>query len=138
LLNLRAAGRRAAAAIQAFGIHAPSPSVSVGSLSGGNQQKVLLARLLETKPRVLLLDEPTRGIDVGAKSQIYQIIDQLARAGVAVLVISSELPEIVGIADRVLVMLDGRIVGEVASAPGAPITQERIMALASTGDSQAA
>jgi ribose transport system ATP-binding protein len=139
LLNLRVARQRAAAAIEALGIRALNPSVSVGSLSGGNQQKVLLARLLETKPRVLLLDEPTRGIDVGAKSQIYQIIDKLARVGVAILVISSELPEIVGIADRVLVMRDGRIVGEVTGAPDAPITQESIMALAtSTGDSRAA
>jgi ribose transport system ATP-binding protein len=139
LLNLRAARQRAAAAIQSLGIRAFNSGVTVGSLSGGNQQKVLLARLLETKPRVLLLDEPTRGIDVGAKSQIYQIIDQLARTGVAILVISSELPEIVGISDRVLVMRDGRIVGEVTGGPGAPITQERIMALAtSIDDSKAA
>ncbi len=79
---------------------------------------MLLSRLLETKPRVLLLDEPTRGIDVGAKSQIYQIIDALARNGAAVLVISSELPEIVGISDRVLVMRDGHIVGEIEGAAG--------------------
>jgi ribose transport system ATP-binding protein len=130
LLNLRAARARAAKAVQALGIRALSAGVTAGSLSGGNQQKVLLARLLETKPRVLLLDEPTRGIDVGAKSQIYQIIDDLARSGAAILVISSELPELVGISDRALVMRDGRIVGEIQGGPDNPITQESIMALA--------
>lgn len=138
-LNLRAARERAAKAIQALGIRTLSAGVTAGSLSGGNQQKVLLARLLETKPRVLLLDEPTRGIDVGAKSQIYQIIDDLARAGAAILVISSELPELVGISDRALVMRDGRIVGEIQGGPDDPITQESIMALATiTEDSKAA
>ena len=139
LLNLRAARARAAKAIQSLGIRTLSPGVTAGSLSGGNQQKVLLARLLETKPRVLLLDEPTRGIDVGAKSQIYQIIDELARAGAAILVISSELPELVGISDRAIVMRDGRIVGEVQGSAEKPITQEAIMALATiTEDSKAA
>jgi ribose transport system ATP-binding protein len=139
LLNLKRARERAAAAIQALGIRALNPAVTVGSLSGGNQQKVLLARLLETKPRVLLLDEPTRGIDVGAKSQIYQIIDQLADSGAAILVISSELPELIGISDRALVMREGRIVGEVKGGPDDPITQERIMAIATiTQDSKAA
>ena len=80
-------------------IRVPGPEVPVGALSGGNQQKVLLSRLLETRPRVLLLDEPTRGVDIGAKSEIYRIIDQLAQQGAAVLVISSDLPEIVGIAE---------------------------------------
>ena len=139
LLNLPAARARAAKAIEALGIRTLSAGVMAGSLSGGNQQKVLLARLLETKPRVLLLDEPTRGIDVGAKSQIYQIIDDLARAGAAILVISSELPELVGISDRALVMRDGRIVGEIKGGPDDPITQESIMALATiTEDSKAA
>ena len=131
-LNLKAARARAAAAIRSLGIRTLNAGVTVGALSGGNQQKVLLARLLETKPRVLLLDEPTRGIDVGAKSQIYHIIDELARDGAAVLVISSELPEIVGISDRVLVMRDGQIVGEVEGQPGAPITQEQIMDIATS------
>src|SRR4051812_44920515 len=139
LLNLRAARARAAKAVQALGIRTLNAGVTAGALSGGNQQKVLLARLLETKPRVLLLDEPTRGIDVGAKSQIYQIIDALAEAGAAILVISSELPELVGISDRALVMRDGRIVGEVQGSPEKPITQEAIMALATlTEDSKAA
>ena len=129
-LNLAAARRRAAASIAALSIRAPSASVNVGTLSGGNQQKVLLARLLETKPKVLFLDEPTRGIDIGAKSEIYRLIDALARDGAAIVVISSELPEIVGICDRVLVMRDGTIGGEVAGGPEGPITQERIMAVA--------
>jgi len=138
-LNLRAARERAAKAIQNLGIRTLNPGVTAGALSGGNQQKVLLARLLETKPRVLLLDEPTRGIDVSAKSQIYQIIDDLARSGAAILVISSELPELVGISDRALVMRDGRIAGEVQGTPENPITQESIMALATlTEDSKAA
>ena len=106
--------------------------VNVGSLSGGNQQKVLLARLLETEPKVILLDEPTRGVDVGAKSEIYRLIDDLASRGLAIVMISSELPEMIGVADRVLVMREGSIVGEVTATPDQPISQERIMEL-STG-----
>jgi ABC-type sugar transport system ATPase subunit len=81
-------------------------------LSGGNQQKVVLAKWLAAKPKVLVLDEPTRGIDVGSKEQIYALIRGLAEDGMAVLVISSELVEILGLSDRVLVMADGRIVGQ--------------------------
>lgn len=124
-LDFRRAGERVLAAIQAMAIRVAGPGVPVGTLSGGNQQKVLLSRLLETEPRVLILDEPTRGVDIGAKSEIYRMIDQLAQRGLAVLVISSELPEIVGICDRVVVMHEGRIVGEAD-----PITEENIMALA--------
>ena len=103
----------------------------VGALSGGNQQKVLLSRLLETQPKVLILDEPTRGVDIGAKSEIYRIIDELAQGGAAVLVISSELPEVVGIADRVVVMREGETRGRGRRrAPALPITEENIMALA--------
>ena len=119
---------RAAEAFRNLRVRAASALVSVGSLSGGNQQKILLARLLETGPKVLILDEPTRGVDVGAKSEIYRIIDELARRGIAVLVISSELPEIIGICDRVLVMREGHIAGQVGGASGLPITQENIMA----------
>ena len=130
VLNLTAARRRAAAAIKKLGVRAPNAEINVGSLSGGNQQKVLLSRLLESKPRVLILDEPTRGVDVGAKSEIYRIIDDLARTGAAIVVISSELPEVIGVSDRVVVMRDGRLVGEVTSHADAPITQEAIMELA--------
>ena len=130
LLNLKKARGRAVDAIKALSIRVAGPIVEVGSLSGGNQQKVLLSRLLETRPRVLILDEPTRGVDIGAKSEIYRIIDDLVKAGVGVLVISSEMPEVVGIADRVLVMREGHIVGEVGGTTGIAITQENIIALA--------
>ena len=96
-------------------------------MSGGNQQKVLLARLLELNPKVIILDEPTRGVDVGAKSEIYRLIDRLAGQGMAVVMISSELPEIIGVADRVLVMREGAIAGEVRAGPGRPLNQEDIM-----------
>jgi ribose transport system ATP-binding protein len=114
-------------AIAAMKIRVAGPDITVGSLSGGNQQKCLLSRLLETKPLVLILDEPTRGVDVGAKSEIYRIIDELAKGGAGVLVISSELAEIVGIADRVIVMREGHLEGEVT---GDDIDQENIIALA--------
>lgn len=105
------------------------PGTRVGNLSGGNQQKVLLARLLETAPRVLILDEPTRGVDIGAKSEIYSLIDRLTASGMAVLMISSELTELIGTADRILVMRDGQIAGEVPNRADAPATQEAIMRL---------
>jgi ribose transport system ATP-binding protein len=127
ILDRRRGQQRVVAAIRALDIRATSPAVGVGSLSGGNQQKVLLSRLLETHPKVLILDEPTRGVDIGAKLEIYRIIDQLARAGVAILLISSELAEIIGIADRVLVMREGRMAGELA---GSEMSQENIIALA--------
>ncbi len=129
ILNLSAARRRATDAIQRLGVRAPNADINVGSLSGGNQQKVLLSRLLETNPRVLILDEPTRGVDVGAKSEIYRIIDDLARTGAAIVVISSELPEVIGVSDRVVVMRDGHLVGEIVAHRDAPITQEAIMEL---------
>lgn len=131
-LNFRAQADRAANAIRELGVKTPSARLNVGALSGGNQQKVLLARLLEAQPKVVILDEPTRGVDVGAKSEIYRLIDRLAREGMAVVMISSELPEIIGVADRVLVMRDGEIAGEVRAAPGKPVEQEEIMTL-STG-----
>ncbi|MFO1107193.1 MAG: sugar ABC transporter ATP-binding protein [Amaricoccus sp.] len=131
-LDRRRIRARAIAAIKALAIRVAAPSVAVATLSGGNQQKVLLSRFLETDPQVLVLDEPTRGVDIGAKSEIYRIIDGLAARGAGIVVISSELPEIIGIADRVLVMREGTIAGEVRPTPGAPITQEAVMAI-STG-----
>ena len=100
----------------------------VSALSGGNQQKVALARMLSVDPRIVFLDEPTRGVDVGAKAEIHRILRALAGAGVGVVVISSELPELVGVCDRVLVVREGRISGEVA---GDDMTEENIMHLAS-------
>ena len=129
ILDLAHARKRAGDAFRGLRVRAASPAVQVGSLSGGNQQKVLIARLLETNPKVLILDEPTRGIDVGAKSEIYRLIDDLAKRGLGVLVISSEMTEIVGICDRVLVMREGTLAG-VVGGEGRPITQEAIMAYA--------
>jgi ribose transport system ATP-binding protein len=119
--------RRAAEAFETLRVRAASPEVLVGSLSGGNQQKVLLSRWLEISPKVLILDEPTRGVDIGAKSEIYRIIDDLATREIGIIVISSELAEIIGVCDRVLVMREGRIAGEVGGPNGIPITQENIM-----------
>jgi ribose transport system ATP-binding protein len=121
-------------AIDRLSIKVPGPDGIVGGLSGGNQQKVLLARWLEIRPRILILDEPTRGVDIGAKTEIYRIINELAQQGVAVIVISSELPEVIAVCDRVLVMREGRIMGE---CRGDGITQENIMTLA-THDARAA
>jgi len=111
-------------------IATPSPEQQVQYLSGGNQQKVVLARWLALKPRVLILDEPTRGIDVGAKAEIYALMGGLARQGVGILMISSELPEILGMSDRVLVVREGGIVAEFSRAEA---TQEAIMHKATGG-----
>ena len=108
-------------------VKAKSPAVAVGSLSGGNQQKVILARWLLTKPKVLLLDEPTRGIDVGAKEEIYLLINELAASGLAVVVISSELPEVIGICDRIITLCEGRLTGEISKEEA---TQEILLAAA--------
>lgn len=99
-------------AITRFGIRARGPEQPVRQLSGGNQQKVVLGKWLATNPRILIMDEPTRGIDVGAKAEIHQLMRRLAAEGMAILMISSELPEVLGMSDRVLVMNSGRIVGE--------------------------
>ncbi|HEX2526002.1 MAG TPA: sugar ABC transporter ATP-binding protein [Geminicoccus sp.] len=109
--------------IARFSIRASSMDQVVGKLSGGNQQKVVLAKWLATKPRILILDEPTRGIDVGAKAEIHRIMSELAGQGLAILMISSELPEVLGMSDRVLVMREGRIV---AGFDRAEATQEVI------------
>jgi ribose transport system ATP-binding protein len=129
LLDFAAARRRSAEAIRRLSIRASSDRINAGSLSGGNQQKVLLGRLLETQPRVLFLDEPTRGVDIGAKSEIYRLIDALARQGMGLVVISSEMPEIIGVCDRTLVMRDGILAGDLRGTPEQPITQESMMAL---------
>ncbi len=101
----------------------------VGALSGGNQQKVLIAKWLATKPRVLILDEPTRGIDIGAKAEVHRIIADLAASGLAIILISSELPEVLAMSDRILVMHEGRITAELARADA---TEEQVM-FAATG-----
>ena len=116
--------------IKSLRIKTPSVEQLVQNLSGGNQQKVALGKWLLTDPRVVILDEPTRGIDVGAKYEIYTIMQSLAEAGIAIIMISSELPEILGMSDRILVMHEGRITGEVQKADA---TQERIMSYATGG-----
>jgi len=113
-----------------FEIKAASLDAPVGSLSGGNRQKVVLAKWLATKPKVLLLDEPTHGIDVGTKSQVHQRISELAAAGYPVVLISSDLPEVLAMSDRILVVAGGRIVAEL---PAAGATQEKVMAAAALG-----
>lgn len=114
-------------AIKNLNIRVPHAQVRAGGLSGGNQQKLLISRWVAIGPRILLLDEPTRGVDVGAKSEIYRMMNQMAQQGVAILMISSELPEIVGMSDRVYVMREGALAGELA---GSDISQENIMTLA--------
>jgi ABC-type sugar transport system ATPase subunit len=109
--------------IRQFGVRASGIEQAVGKLSGGNQQKVVLGKWLATKPRVLIMDEPTRGIDVGAKAEIHRLMSELAGQGLAILMISSELPEILGMSDRVLVMRQGRLVAEF---PRARASQEAI------------
>lgn len=113
--------------IKSMRVKTPSQKTKIRSLSGGNQQKVILGRWLLTDPTVLLLDEPTRGIDVGAKYEIYQLIIDLASKGKTVLMVSSEMPELLGVCDRILVMSGGKLSGEVDAAN---TTQEEIMALA--------
>jgi D-xylose transport system ATP-binding protein len=113
-----------------LGVKANSVAIDVATLSGGNQQKVLLARCLMTKPKVLFLDEPTRGIDVGAKYEIYMLMNKLASQGTAIIMVSSELPEIMGMSDRVIVMCEGSLAGELDKTQ---LSQENIMTLASGG-----
>ena len=113
-------------------IRAPSLSQEVEYLSGGTRQKVVLAKWLISGPELLIFDEPTRGIDVGAKAEIWQLMRDLADQGKAILMISSELPEIVGISDRIVVMHRGCMVGEL---PGETATEEKVMMLATYGES---
>lgn len=113
--------------IQKLRVKTPSISTMMKNLSGGNQQKVLLARWLLTEPEILLLDEPTRGIDVGAKFEIYTIITELARQGKSIIMISSEMPELLGMSDRIMVMCEGRVTGIL---DGKSATEEEIMRLA--------
>ncbi len=113
-------------------VKANSPLTVAGTLSGGNQQKVVLGKWLLTKPKVLFLDEPTRGIDVGAKQEIYAEINRLAKEGLAIVMVSSELPEVLGLSDRVLVLHEGRLAGEFSKTEATP---EKVM-IAATGESK--
>jgi ribose transport system ATP-binding protein len=123
---------RALAEAQCRGLNVRTPNIrqTVGLLSGGNQQKVVLGKWLGRNPKVLILDEPTRGVDVGAKTEIYALMDRLASEGIAILMISSDLEEIMGMSDRVLVMHEGRLAGEL---PRNQLSEETIMHLATGG-----
>ncbi len=114
--------------IDAMRVKTPGQHTSIGSLSGGNQQKVIIGRWLLTQPEILMLDEPTRGIDVGAKFEIYQLIAELAKKGKGIIIISSEMPELLGVTDRILVMSNGRVAGIVDTKTA---TQNEIIRLAS-------
>lgn len=127
LLNDRARTKDTKWAIDSLRIKTPSQKTRIESLSGGNQQKVILGRWLLTGPEVLLMDEPTRGIDVGAKFEIYQLMLDLANNGKAIIMVSSEMPELLGITDRILVMSNGRVAGIVETAN---TSQEEILTLA--------
>lgn len=116
--------------ISRLAIKTESAETQVRNLSGGNQQKVVIAKWVGISPKVLILDEPTRGVDVGAKREIYQLMNELTEKGVAIIMVSSELPEVIGMSDRILVVHEGRIAGEVA---GHEATQERIMTYATGG-----
>lgn len=112
---------------QSLAIKAPNLNVAVDSLSGGNQQKVVISKWLMSKPKVLILDDPTRGVDVGAKYEIYKLMNELAEQGIALIMISSELEEVIGMSDRIMVMREGQSAGMLDIADA---TQEKIMALA--------
>ena len=109
---------------KALRIRMAHQEVVVGTLSGGNQQKVILARCMALKPKLLIVDEPTRGIDIGAKAEVHQLLRQLANDGTAVLVVSSELPEVILLCDRIITVKEGRITGEM---PATEATEERLM-----------
>lgn len=128
LIRRREENGRVQKTMAAYDIAATGPAQAVGTLSGGNQQKTILARWLDRDPQVIILDEPTRGVDVGAKAQIHAVIDRLAGRGKAVLLISSDLPEVLGMSDRVLVMHRGQISAELR---GGAMTQENVILAAS-------
>ena len=122
-------GEEADKLLDSLRLRAGSYDQPVSTLSGGNQQKVLLARWLLTKPKILVFDEPTKGIDVGAKGELYTVIGDLAAAGLGIIVVSSYLPELLGLADRILVLKDGAVAGEL----GRSASEEDVLRLASGG-----
>jgi ribose transport system ATP-binding protein len=134
LLNFEAEKEVATEAVDQLQIKTPHLEQVARFLSGGNQQKIVLGKWLALKPRLLMLDEPTRGIDVGAKREIYKLMETLAAEGIAILFVSSEMEEVLGMADRALVMHEGAIAGELSRSQ---LSEEAIMQLA-TGTSLAA
>ena len=133
VVNRRKVSEMVKKAISNFSIKLASPESDAGSLSGGNQQKVVVAKWLARDSRVVIFDEPTRGIDVAAKVEIYNLMNQLKQQGISVIFVSSEMPEVLGIADRIIVMCDGRITGELDIQDA---TQERILELATRFESK--
>ena len=129
--NLRVNGKKEDEITQKYidmmGTKTPSQEQVIGNLSGGNQQKVMIGRWLATSPKILILDEPTRGVDVGAKAEIYAIMNELVKQGMSIIMISSELPEIINMSDRIYVMNEGRVTGCLNHED---VTQEKIMQLA--------
>ena len=123
-LNATAERDAADESIAALRVKADGQSAAISSLSGGNQQKCIIARALRTKPKLLLLDDPTRGIDVGAKAEIYRLIDQLCEQGLAIIITSSELPELIAVCDRIFVLCEGRLTGEFARGE---FTEQKLM-----------
>lgn len=130
-VNRKQEDEAAAEGIKNFKIKTPSPDKKIVELSGGNQQKCIVARWLGTSPKVLILDEPTKGIDVGAKSEFYNMICQFAKQGLGVILISSELPEVIGLSDRIIVMKSRKIVGEVSREEA---TESRLLSLGMMGE----
>ena len=116
-------------AVSDLKIKTPNVEIDSGNLSGGNQQKVVVGKWLARNSRVVIFDEPTRGIDVGAKVEIYHLMNELKQKGIAVIFVSSEMPEVMGIADRIIVMCDGRITGEILAKEA---TQEQILTMATS------
>jgi len=116
-----------AESVRRLQIRPPGAETAVENLSGGNQQKVVLAKWLVSRPRLLVLDEPTRGVDVGARSEIYARMRELARQGVGIVMVSSDLPELLGMSDRIIVFHEGRVTGELARADA---TEQAVMHLA--------
>lgn len=129
VIDTKAEDEAARKGIEDFRIRTPNAEKKIVELSGGNQQKCIVARWMSTNPRVLILDEPTKGIDVGAKSEFYQMICQFAKQGLGVILVSSELPEVIGLSDRIIVMRGRRIVGEVMREDA---TEDRLLALGMT------
>ncbi|MGH9838234.1 MAG: sugar ABC transporter ATP-binding protein [Blastocatellia bacterium] len=134
LINTKREAAKAGEMVRMIGVKTPSPELRSGNLSGGNQQKVVLAKWLALEPKVLIFDEPTRGIDVGAKAEIYALIRDLAARGVAILVISSEMEEVLGVSDRIAVMHEGRITGTLDRPQ---FSEEAVMRLATGGAADA-
>jgi len=131
VINSKKVGTVVKDSISRLSIKTPNDRTQIQSLSGGNQQKVIIARWLANNPDILIMDEPTRGIDIGAKFEIYQIMVDLVKQGKSIIMISSEMPELIGMSNRIIVMCNGRITGEVEDEEA---TQEKIMAFATKFD----